>query len=77
AADIIKHAMIDVHAWLLDREPGARMIMQVHDELVFEVHKKALETVTAEVTQRMNAAAKLKVPLKVDVGTGTHWDEAH
>ncbi|MBT8083526.1 MAG: DNA polymerase I, partial [Gammaproteobacteria bacterium] len=42
AADIIKHAMIDVHAWLLDREPGARMIMQVHDELVFEVHKKAL-----------------------------------
>jgi DNA polymerase-1 len=77
AADIIKRAMIDVHTWLHDKEPGARMIMQVHDELVFEVHKKALETVTSEVTKRMNGAAKLKVPLKVDVGTGTNWDEAH
>jgi DNA polymerase-1 len=77
AADIIKRAMIDVHEWLLDKNPGARMIMQVHDELVFEVHKKSLEAVTSEVTKRMNAAADLRIPLKVDVGTGANWDEAH
>ena len=77
AADIIKRAMIAVHAWLLDERPDARMIMQVHDELVFEVAKKEVEAVTAEVVRRMNNAAKLAVALKVDVGTGRNWDEAH
>lgn len=77
AADIIKRAMIDVHGWLQDEQPGARMIMQVHDELVFEVKKAEVDTVSAKVTELMNGAAKLTVPLKVDVGVGDNWDEAH
>jgi DNA polymerase-1 len=76
AADIIKRAMITVHAWLIEEQPGARMIMQVHDELVFEVESGKVDTVTKRVTDLMNSAA-LKVPLKVDVGTGLNWDEAH
>ena len=77
AADIIKRAMITVHAWLIEEQPGARMIMQVHDELVFEVESGKVDTVTKRVTDLMNSAAELKVPLKVDVGTGLNWDEAH
>jgi DNA polymerase-1 len=77
AADIIKRAMIEVHAWLNAEKPPARMIMQVHDELVFEVASDAIDAVTARVTELMNSAAELSVPLKVDVGTGTNWDEAH
>ena len=77
AADIIKRAMITVHAWLIEEQPGARMIMQVHDELVFEVESGKVDTVTKRVTDLMNSAAELKVPLKVDVGTGVNWDEAH
>jgi DNA polymerase-1 len=77
AADIIKRAMITVHAWLRDERPGARMIMQVHDELVFEVEKDKVEAVTGKVTALMNGAAELDVALKVDVGVGSNWDEAH
>jgi DNA polymerase-1 len=77
AADIIKRAMITVHDWLNADRPGARMIMQVHDELVFEVEDAEIEAVTAKVTELMNGAAKLDVALKVDVGTGSNWDEAH
>jgi DNA polymerase-1 len=77
AADIIKRAMITVHEWLNTERPGARMIMQVHDELVFEVADAEVEAVTAKVTELMNGAAKLDVALKVDVGTGSNWDEAH
>jgi DNA polymerase-1 len=77
AADIIKRAMITVHEWLNTERPGARMIMQVHDELVFEVEDAEVEAVTAKVTELMNGAAKLNVALKVDVGTGSNWDEAH
>ena len=77
AADIIKRAMIDVHAWLGQERPGARMIMQVHDELVFEVEKSRVDAVTEGVARLMNAAADLRAPLKVDVGTGANWDEAH
>jgi DNA polymerase-1 len=77
AADIIKRAMITVHSWLNEERPGARMIMQVHDELVFEVESSQIDAVTKRVTDLMNAAAKLKVPLKVDVGVGSNWDEAH
>ncbi len=77
AADIIKRAMITVHAWLQHDQPGARMIMQVHDELVFEVKKDAVDTVSAKVTELMNGAADLTVALKVDVGVGSNWDEAH
>ena len=77
AADIIKRAMIAVHGWLQEDQPGARMIMQVHDELVFEVAEAEVEAVTAKVVELMSAAAELSVPLKVDVGTGSNWDEAH
>ena len=77
AADIIKRAMISVHGWLHEEQPGARMIMQVHDELVFEVKKAEVDAVTERVTELMNGAAKLTVALKVDVGVGDNWDEAH
>ncbi|MBT8091166.1 MAG: DNA polymerase I [Gammaproteobacteria bacterium] len=77
AADIIKKAMITVHDWLTRSEPGARMIMQVHDELVFEVEEDKVDKVRDRVMDLMNGAAKLSVPLKVDVGVGSNWDEAH
>ena len=77
AADIIKRAMIDVDAWLRSAGLDARMIMQVHDELVFEVCDDACEELIVEVTSRMQAAAQLSVPLVVDVGVGANWDQAH
>jgi len=77
AADIIKKAMIAVHQWLHDERPGARMIMQVHDELVFEVDKDKVEPVRERVIELMNGAATLSVPLRVDAGVGANWDEAH
>ena len=76
AADIIKRAMIAVDGWLAGRA-DARMLMQVHDELVFEVRADAVDAVRAGVVQRMSGAAELKVPLLVDVGVGANWDEAH
>jgi len=77
AADIIKKAMISVHHWLQEEQPGARMIMQVHDELVFEVDKNAVDSVRERVIELMNGAASLSVPLKVEVGIGANWDDAH
>jgi len=77
AADIIKRAMIDIDAWLQTQDGQARMIMQVHDELVFEVREDCVDAVLAEVTGRMAAAAQLRVPLVVDSGSGANWDEAH
>lgn len=79
AADIIKRAMIDVEDWLhaLGEAAPARLIMQVHDELVLEVRADAVEEVRAGVRQHMCAAAALRVPLKVEVGVGANWDEAH
>jgi DNA polymerase-1 len=77
AADIIKRAMIAVHAWLEHAHADARLIMQVHDELVFEVPEHALDAVMSGVREHMAAAAALRVPLKVDVGHGRNWDEAH
>ena len=76
AADIIKRAMIKVAAWLQGRD-DARMVMQVHDELVFEVRADAVEAVQAAVVEAMSQAAQLEVPLVVDVGIGANWDEAH
>ncbi len=76
AADIIKRAMISVDAWCASSR-GARIIMQVHDELVLEVEIAKVAEVTDAVRQHMMAAADLRVPLKVDVGTGPNWDEAH
>ncbi len=77
AADIIKRAMIDIHRWLQESGLGTRMIMQVHDELVFEAPEAEVETVCEQLRQRMSAAAELKVPLEVEVGIGANWDEAH
>jgi DNA polymerase-1 len=77
AADIIKRAMIDVDAWLQSSRVPARLIMQVHDELVLEVAETAVEAVTKQLRQRMAQAAELRVPLKVDVGFGKNWDQAH
>ncbi|MDE1886916.1 MAG: DNA polymerase I [Gammaproteobacteria bacterium] len=77
AADIIKRAMIAVHRWLDEQRVPAKMIMQVHDELVFEVKDSALDAVQREVPRLMSGAAKLKVPLVVDAGAGANWDEAH
>ncbi|HKV97694.1 MAG TPA: DNA polymerase I [Gammaproteobacteria bacterium] len=77
AADIIKRAMIAVHRWLGEQRVPAKMIMQVHDELVFEVEDPALNDVQREVPRLMSGAAELKVPLVVDIGSGANWDEAH
>ena len=77
AADIIKLAMIRVHDWLMTEAIDARLIMQVHDELVFEVRDDLVDTVTAKAVDCMVGAAELDVPLKVDVGCGSNWDEAH
>ncbi len=76
AADIIKRAMIAVDAWTRTRD-DVRMLMQVHDELVFEVHEDALDTVREAVAERMRCAAELDVPLVVDIGTGANWEQAH
>ncbi len=77
AADIIKRAMVRIHDWIDKDNPGARMIMQVHDELVFEVSEKSLKKVRDRVVEHMTAAAKLNVPLVVEAGVGRDWDEAH
>ncbi|MCP4040721.1 MAG: DNA polymerase I, partial [Gammaproteobacteria bacterium] len=77
AADIIKRAMISLDRWLDESGVDARMIMQVHDELVFEVAENALSGVEDTVREHMCGAAELAVPLVVVVGIGDNWDEAH
>ena len=77
AADIIKRAMIDIYNWLPESGLDAQMLLQVHDELVFEVHHKDVELVSEGVNFRMMSAASLSVPLIVDIGIGANWDEAH
>lgn len=77
AADIIKKAMINVDQWLLQHSEKAKMIMQVHDELVFEVHEQYLEECQQAFEQRMVNATELSVPLEVDIGIGINWNEAH
>ncbi|MEC9340752.1 MAG: DNA polymerase, partial [Pseudomonadota bacterium] len=77
AADLIKMAMIRIGQWLRDTGNGVRMIMQVHDELVFEVPQDALDEVCATIGRLMEADNPLKVPLLVDIGAGGNWDEAH
>jgi len=77
AADIIKRAMLWVDAWIRKEELPCRMIMQVHDELVFEVREDALDDIRPPIVEHMSAAAELAAPLVVDTGTGDNWDEAH
>jgi len=77
AADLIKLAMIAVQGWIDAGALGAKLVMQVHDELVLEVPERELERVRAEVPALMSGVASLRVPLVVDVGVGPNWDEAH
>ena len=77
AADIIKRAMLQVDKWLQKKEMDARLIMQVHDELILEVPQSDAETYAQELTRIMEGAAVLDVRLKVECGLGANWDEAH
>jgi len=77
AADIIKQAMVDIDHWLQSAALDARLVLQVHDELVFEVADQDIGLLTEGVRFRMVSAAALDVPLVVDVGVGSNWDEAH
>ena len=77
AADIIKQAMIDIDHWLQTGVLDARLVLQVHDELVFEVSEADVDLLAAGVRFRMISAAALDVPLVVDIGVGSNWDEAH
>ncbi len=77
AADIIKTAMIDVHRWIHESRFAVKMIMQVHDELVFEVPEDAIESAVERIPALMSGTARLRAPLDVDVGVGSNWDEAH
>jgi DNA polymerase-1 len=77
AADIIKRAMIDIDHWLGVSGLDAQMLMQVHDELIFEVAEQDVELLVDGVKFRMSSAAALDVPLIVDAGVGDNWDEAH
>jgi DNA polymerase I len=69
--------VIEVAAWLAGHEPRARLIMQVHDELIIEVPEQGADEIGAAVTRLMEGAAELRVPLRVDRGLGANWDEAH
>lgn len=77
AADIIKRAMVNVDNWLSDSGLDARVILQVHDELVLEVREDLVEQVKDEIRTHMSNAAQLDVPLVVEAGVGSNWDEAH
>ncbi|WP_281706304.1 DNA polymerase I, partial [Aeromonas taiwanensis] len=78
AADIIKRAMINVDGWIRGiKDESIRMLMQVHDELVFEIREEKLEEYIAIIKEKMSAAAELHVPLVVEAGTGDNWDQAH
>ena len=77
AADIIKKAMLEVDGWLARTNVDCRMIMQVHDELVFEVAESDIDEVESEVENLMSQSASLDVPLTVSVGRGDNWEEAH
>ena len=77
AADILKVAMIDIAKWIEKDNAPVKIIMQVHDELVFEVNKSFIEEANSKISQLMANCFKLDVPLIVDVGIGDNWDKAH
>ncbi|HHJ19645.1 MAG TPA: DNA polymerase I, partial [Gammaproteobacteria bacterium] len=74
---IIKMAMIDVDHWLETEQPAARLVMQVHDELVLEVDTDWVDDIARQVAHRMSSVAELDVPLLAEAGSGDNWDEAH
>jgi DNA polymerase-1 len=77
AADIIKIAMVHIHNWFRANKLKSRMIMQVHDELIFDVHKDEVETVKPKIVELMRHAVNLEVPMEVEIGAGKSWLEAH
>jgi DNA polymerase-1 len=77
SADIIKQAMIDIDSWINQNDIDIKMIMQVHDELVFEVPEDIIDSCKNRIEELMSNAIKLSIPLKVDVGVGNNWQEAH
>ena len=77
AADIIKIAMIDIHKWIKEEQPDCHMVMQVHDELVFEVAEDKIDQYKAVIEKLMSEAVELSVPLIVDTGVGDNWEQAH
>ena len=77
AADIIKKAMIDIDKIIANEMPQVKMIMQVHDELVFEAPADSIEFVKTKITNAMQTTVKLSIPLLVDIGTGKNWNESH
>lgn len=77
AADVIKMAMIKIHKRLIDEKLQSKMVLQVHDELLFDVYKPELETIKPIIKEEMEGAVKLEVPLDVEVGSGLNWLEAH
>ena len=77
AADIMKLAMISIHEWLQKEKVDAKMILQVHDEVILEVPEKEVSSVEGEVSKLMQNAASLKVPLEVESGIANNWGEAH
>lgn len=76
AADIIKKAMLALARWQ-DSVTGVHMIMQVHDELLFEIHEEVLATAEPFIRNLMEETTQLSVPLEVSIGVGKNWDEAH
>ncbi len=77
AADIIKRAMIAIHGWIRKENPPVRMIMQVHDELVFEVEQSSAQEICAKINTLMSSATELSLPLLVESGIGDNWDQTH
>ena len=77
AADIIKMAMINIHDRLMNEGFNTKLLLQVHDELVFEVPEQEIEAIRKMVKDEMEGVHTLKVPLIVDIHTGRNWDEAH
>ena len=77
AADIMKKAMLEVDSSLKNKDIDARLILQVHDELVVESNKKDCDRVSEILTNSMSKAAKLLIPLEVEIGIGKNWDQAH
>jgi DNA polymerase-1 len=78
AADIIKKAMLAVDAWILEQnDQRIKMTMQVHDELIFEIHQDIVEATTASLVDIMNNAITMSVPLIAEAGIGDNWEQAH
>ena len=77
AADLIKKAMINIHYRLGEEDFRSKMLLQVHDELVFETPEEELERLVTMIREEMEGVFPLRVPLKVDINRGKNWDEAH